>query len=203
MSPPPTSATPKPTIVQLSKPVRGSAGPAVVLEPGAAPDAAVAVGSGSVVVAVSVGATAAPVDAGVVDGGGVAVCVEGADVVCEAVWDAVWDADCVLDPSGFVYCAQPAHEATLVAGATRVAIPTPTRIAPATTAAASRRRAPSTRASKATSHLACVAGQLPTRLISAFAPAGATLPNPGFAGFIARQVGWRSARRAVLGCSSP
>jgi hypothetical protein len=133
-----------------------------VLEPGAAPDAAVAVGSGSVVVAVSVGATAAPVDAGVVDGGGVAVCVEGADVVCEAVWDAVWDADCVLDPSGFVYCAQPAHEATLVAGATRVAIPTPTRIAPATTAAASRRRAPSTRASKATSHLACVAGQLDT-----------------------------------------
>ena len=171
-----------------------------MVEPPAAPDAAVAVGSGSVVVAVAAGAS---VEAGVVDGGGVAVCVAGGDVVCDAVTLPECVAGCVVDPSGFVYWAQPAHEATLVAGATRVAIPTPTRIAPATTAAASRRRAPSTKASKATSHWGCVAEQPRAGEIGAFGPAGTTPPNPVFAGFIARQVRWRSVRRAVLGCSSP
>jgi hypothetical protein len=119
-----------------------------VLAP-AAPDAAVAVGSGSVVVAAGAGsavvadctgATAVAVEAGVVAGGGVVVCVAGGDVVCDAVWVAGW----VVDPSGLVYWAQPAHEAALVAGTTSDAVPAPTRIAPATTAATRRRRTPTT-----------------------------------------------------------
>jgi hypothetical protein len=111
-----------------------------VPEPLATPEAAVAVGCGSVVAVVSAGATVPPA-AGVVDGGAaVAVRVTGGDVVCEAVCVT----DCVVDPSGFVYWAQPAHEAALVAGTRSDALPAPTRTAPATTAAARRRRTPST-----------------------------------------------------------